>query len=75
MRVEAVGRNVRIYRVMKGLTQSELSLLVKCKPSRISSIETGKHKASVKLLCLIASILGVGLDDLIKGGVDDASSN
>lgn len=60
-----VGKNIKKYRKMKGLTQEELAALVNYSPSFIANIESSTHQTfSLGALWRIASALGVGLHEI-----------
>jgi len=60
-----VGKNIKKYRKMKGLTQDELAALVNYSPSFIANIESSTHQTfSLGALWRIASALGVDLHEL-----------
>ena len=62
-----VGNNIRRIRLQKGMTQMELAF--ECDDvdySQINRIELGKVNFSISYLSLIAQILEVSSEDLIK---------
>lgn len=60
-----VGKNIKKYRKMRGLTQDELAGLVNYSPSFIANIESSTHQTfSLGALWRIASALGVSLHEL-----------
>ena len=60
-----VGKNIKKYRKMKGLTQNALAELVNYSPSFIANIESNTHQTfSLGALWRIASALGVSLHEL-----------
>ncbi len=60
-----VGKNIKKYRKMKGLTQDALADLVNYSPSFIANIESNTHQTfSLGALWRIATALGVSLDEL-----------
>jgi len=60
-----VGKNIKKYRKMRGLTQDELAALVNYSPSFIANIESSTHQTfSLGALWRIASSLGVSLHEL-----------
>ena len=60
-----VGKNIKKYRKMRGLTQDELAELVNYSPSFIANIESSTHQTfSLGALWRIATALGVGLHEI-----------
>ena len=60
-----VGKNIKKYRKMKGLTQDALAELVNYSPSFIANIESNTHQTfSLGALWRIATALGVSLHEL-----------
>lgn len=60
-----VGKNIKKYRKMRGLTQDELAALVNYSPSFIANIESSTHQTfSLGALWRIASALGVGIHEI-----------
>ncbi|NIJ25884.1 helix-turn-helix domain-containing protein [Brevundimonas terrae] len=53
-----IGRNVRRFRVAKGLTQEELSALCDFDQRYISQVETGQRNLTVLSLYELAQALG-----------------
>ena len=62
----ADGENpVKIWREYRQLTQQGLAKIAEISVPYLSQIETGKRKASTKVLVAIAGVLQVDVDDLI----------
>lgn len=60
-----VGKNIKKYRKMKGLTQDQLAEIVNYSPSFIANIESSTHQSfSLGALWRIATALGVGIHEL-----------
>lgn len=60
-----VGKNIKKYRKIKGLTQDELANIVNYSPSFIANIESSTHQTfSLGALWRIATALGVGLHEI-----------
>jgi len=60
-----VGKNIKKYRKLKGLTQDELAELVNYSPSFIANIESSTHQTfSLGALWRIATALGVSLNEI-----------
>lgn len=62
---EGSESRVKLYRMYRGLSQTELGNAVGCGRSMISQIEASKTQGSLSLMKKIAQTLGVDLDDLI----------
>lgn len=67
----SIGRNVRKYRKIKGLTLRKLGEASTLAESTISDIENDKSMPSIKALTRIAKALGVDLDYLLKEDEDE----
>jgi Predicted transcriptional regulators len=61
-----IGKNVRKYRMLKGLTLRELGKKAKLAESTISDIERDVSMPSIKALTRIANALGIDIDYLFK---------
>ncbi len=59
------GNRVKLWREYRHLTQQQLAEEARISVPFLSQIETGKRKASVKVLAAIAKILLVTVDDLL----------
>ena len=60
-----VGKNIKKFRKMRGLTQDELAALVNYSPSFIANIESSTHQTfSLGALWRIATALGVSLHEI-----------
>ncbi|HZG46610.1 MAG TPA: helix-turn-helix transcriptional regulator [Allosphingosinicella sp.] len=57
--VQLLGRNVRRYRKLKGLTQEELSHRAEMERSYVSDLERGERNPSVKALGRLAEALEI----------------
>ncbi|MFH1342778.1 MAG: helix-turn-helix transcriptional regulator [Pseudomonadota bacterium] len=60
-----VGKNVRKYRLQKGLTQEELAFEAKIDLTYVGGIERGKRNPSLIVMARIANALSVPLAKLI----------
>ena len=60
-----VGRNVRKFRLVKGLTQEEMSVLCGFGQNYLSDLERGRRNPTVVTLWEISQTLGVTPVDLI----------
>lgn len=62
-----LGRNIRLCREAKGLTQEKLAEYANISVKHISKIELGKINLKVESLIGIANALDVATDTLLKG--------
>lgn len=60
-----LGRKIRSYREMQGLSQAKLALMINSGQSYIYRIETGQVNPGVDKLVRIANALDVNVRDLI----------
>lgn len=61
-----IGKQIKIARKRKGLTQEFLAEAIERDRSYISYIETGKKKLGLETLLLIANALDVSADELLS---------
>ncbi len=59
-----VGKQIRKYRLMNGMTQKELGLRVGVKHNTISSYESGVNEPEQNMIFTLANALGISVDDL-----------
>lgn len=57
---------LRVYRNLRGLTQSVLAQKARVSRVTVAEIETGRKQGSVATLRALADALSVGLDDLTE---------
>jgi transcriptional regulator with XRE-family HTH domain len=57
--IEILGRNVRHYRRLRGLTQEQVGLSIDMERSYVSDLERGKRNPSVRAVGRLAEALGV----------------
>jgi transcriptional regulator with XRE-family HTH domain len=57
--VQLLGKNVRHYRKLRGMTQEQLALEVEMERSYVSDLERGVRNPSVKALGRLAEALGI----------------
>lgn len=67
---QIVGRNIRIYRLAKGLTQSALGEKLGITFQQIQKCEKGTNRVGSGRLFQIAGILGVSVMALFEGAVE-----
>lgn len=71
-----VGKNIKKYRKLRGLTQDELAQIVNYSPSFIANIESNTYQTfSLGALWRIASALGIGLHEICYDNNKLGSSN
>jgi DNA-binding XRE family transcriptional regulator len=63
----AVGRRLRIARVMLGISQKEVAEAAGCSRNFVSAIERGTQGLDAYRLSLIARALRMGLSTLLEG--------
>jgi transcriptional regulator with XRE-family HTH domain len=62
-----LGKKVRLYRKLSGLTQEELAEKAALTPSYVSDVERGRENISVDTLKRITKALAIGFEDLFDG--------
>lgn len=65
MDYEALGKNIKKYRSLKGLTQAQLAEICNCSNSHIGQIENARVTPSLEMTVLIANALAVTVDQLL----------
>jgi transcriptional regulator with XRE-family HTH domain len=60
-----LGRNIKLLRKQKGLTQVELSKILGCSQAMITTYENDLKKPSVSTLARLAEALGVSIDHVV----------
>ena len=71
----SIGKNIKLYRNKKGISQEELANSVFVSNIHISYVETGAKVPSLELLILIANALDVSADDLLVDNLTHTSSS
>ena len=66
-RNKVLASNIKAERNRKGFTQFELAEKINVSESSISLIERGLQTPSVLLVYDIAKVLGIDINDLLKG--------
>lgn len=61
-----VAENIRFYRNQMGLTQQELANKLCGKKSLISNYENGYSVPDIYMLCKLAKIFNITLDELVE---------
>ena len=59
------GRNVRLYRKKKKLSQEKLAELANLHRTYIGQVESGKRNVALKNIAKLAKALGVSIKDLV----------
>lgn len=72
--VQLLGRNVRHYRKLRGLTQEQLALEVEMERSYVSDLERGTRNPSVRALGRLADVLAIEPHALLMPASDPAKS-
>jgi transcriptional regulator with XRE-family HTH domain len=70
-----VGRNIRIYRLQKGMSQTELADALGLTFQQVQKYEKGANRVGSGRLLKIATILGLDITALFKGSDDVAQLN
>ena len=66
---------IKQARKQNGYSQKELAELVGVHVTNISRYERGENRPTAEVLSRLADVLGVSLDFLMSGSVDQAASN
>lgn len=61
-----IALNVRRLRKERGWSQEDLGNAAEIDRTYIGYIENCKHNVSVKVLCQIAGVFGIGIEDLVE---------
>jgi len=70
-KASTLGSNIRKYRKLKNMTQSELAEKIFVTPQNISKWENGYSLPDVHNLCLLANVLEASLDKLLGRSPED----
>ena len=65
-----VGKNIRIIRESRNMTQEELANRLFVSRQTVSNYETGRTKPDIEMLARLAEILNTDIHDLIYGTAD-----
>lgn len=63
-----LGDNIKRLMHENGYTQKQLAILSQCTTPQISWYINNKHEPSLAVVKRIAAVLGVSIDELVKGG-------
>lgn len=61
-----IGKNIRRYRLLKGLRQEDLAEVCECSNSHIGQIENARGIPSLEMIVRIANALSVTVDQLLR---------
>ncbi|HTB05823.1 MAG TPA: helix-turn-helix transcriptional regulator [Bacteroidia bacterium] len=64
--IKQIGRNIRKFRVKKGLTQLDLAAMCGLEETAIGRLENGNTNPTIKTLLKLAKALDVKLTMLVK---------
>ncbi len=64
--LENIGKNVRKYRIQRGLSQQQLGDMVGFHPTYVGMIERAERKISILAAIKLAKALDVTLNDLTE---------
>ena len=67
-----LGRRIRKQRTQRGWTQEALAERVNVSTSFVGHVERGTRKASLETLVAMANVLGVSLDYLLSGSMNNS---
>jgi transcriptional regulator with XRE-family HTH domain len=65
--MKTIGERLKEVRAQLGDTQKEFSIKLNLQPTKIKDIETGRHKLSNEIACLINDIFDINLTWLLTG--------
>ena len=74
MRIQ-IAENIKKYRMASGYTQSDIAILLSVSPQAVSRWETGRGYPDTALLLKLAEILGITVDELLKGELSSTAPN
>ena len=64
--LKCVGKNIKKYRVQKGILQQDLAAICNMEIPNMSRIENGRTNPTLKTLLKISTSLGVEIADLLS---------
>lgn len=67
MRTDKIGENIKIYRGMRNMSQSDLAKKLLLSKRQVEEIEAGNSLTSIETLSNIADILDIPIDSLFVG--------
>ena len=63
---EKLGKNLKRIRIKKGISQGEISRMLKVDKSFVSNIENGKTNPTLSTIAKIAQAVSVSVGELMK---------
>ncbi len=66
MDYKTLGKNIKKYRILRGIRQEDLAEQCHCSVSHIGHIENGQGKPSLEMIVIIADSLDVTVDQLLS---------
>jgi len=72
---ELVGKRIREYRLIKGLSQEELAHLANMHASHVGQIERGEKSPTLDSLEKIVEALGISFEELFRFNLRKASAD
>lgn len=69
--MSAFSRNLRHWRIKRGLSQYRLARSIGMQPCNYVVYESGRHEPTLRTLVRIAQALGVSTDELLKGVAEE----
>ncbi len=66
-----IGKQIKKYREIKGISQEELADKIFVTRQTISNWENDKNYPDIKSICLLCNFFDVSLDEFIKGDVEE----
>ncbi len=63
---EKLGKNLKRIRIAKGISQGEISRILKVDKGFISNIEAGKTNPTLATIVKIAKAIGISVGELMK---------
>ena len=63
---EKLGKNLKRIRIKKGISQGEISRILKVDKSFVSNIENGKTNPTLSTIAKIAQAVSVSVGELMK---------
>ena len=68
--IQEFSKNVKRYRLAKGISQHGLASALGVSPQTVSKWECGRGVPDIENLCLLARLLGTSVDALLDGSLD-----
>lgn len=71
--IRLLSENIKVERMLQGLTQQDLAKRLNINPSRLCNWEKGYRTPSIENLLLISVALKISIADLVRGVYEDQS--